>query len=235
MRKFVFIFSLLIAFAVSAQDNYYSMYSFVAEPQNEAAIIKLVDDYYSNNKPEGVFVRLFENHFQDGSQKATHHIVFLGTQEAIANMYSSGDEKFALFITQVNQQTRNGAGSALGRHISLHIDEGEGQRYPYQRIYLLDVDDTQAFDKEHEKFQSKHRPNGQIVVLASPMLGEGHGDYNRVIIAGFKDMNAAIGGANGLLTGSALEARQKAQTEQRANDGDVELVGSGMRILLGAW
>lgn len=235
MRKFVFIFSLLIAFAVSAQDNYYSMYSFVVEPQNEATVVKLVDDYYTNNKPEGVFVRLFENHFQDGSEKATHHIVFLGSQEAIANMYANGDEKFALFITQVNQQTKNGAGSSLGRHISLHIDEGEGQRYPYQRIYLLQADDTQAFDKEFEKFQSKHRPAGQIVVLASPMLGEGHGEYNRVVIAGFKDMNAAIGGAGSLLPEKAREARQKAQTERRANDGDVELIGSGMRILLGAW
>ena len=98
MRKFVLLFSLLIAYVVSAQDNYYTMYSFVVEPQDEGTVYQLVDDYYSKNKPEGVFVRLFENHFQDGSNNATHHIVFLGTQEAIGKMYEGSNDKFALFL-----------------------------------------------------------------------------------------------------------------------------------------
>ncbi|MCK0178502.1 hypothetical protein MWU50_04285 [Flavobacteriaceae bacterium S0862] len=235
MKKFVLLFSMLFALAVNAQDNYYSMYSFVVEPENQATVVKLIDDYYSNNKPEGIFVRLFENHFQDGSEKATHHIVFSGTQDALGEMYASNDEKFALFITQVNQHTKNGGGSALGRHISIHMDEGEGQRFPFQRIYLLQADDTQAFDEAYAKFHSKHRPDDTLSLLASPMLGEGWGEYNRVAVVGFKDMKSAIGGAGALLPEKAREARQKAQTERRANDGNVEIKGSALRILLGAW
>jgi len=235
MKKFLALIALLFAFSLNAQTNYYTVYSFVAEPQNEAAIIKLIDDYYSNNKPEGVFVRLFENHFQDGSQDATHHLIFSGSQEAIGNMYAGGDEKFALFLTQVNQQIKKGAGSSMGRHVSLHLDDGEGNRYPFQRIYLLQADDTQAFDEAYAKFHSKHRPDGTLSLLASPMLGEGWGEYNRVAVVGFKDMKSAIGGAGALLPEKAREARQKAQTERRANDGNVEIKGSALRILLGAW
>lgn len=77
MKKIILSLLLLLAFAVEAQDQYYTNYSFVVEPQNEAAVYKLVDDYYSENKPEGVFVRLFENHFKSPKSKATHMIVFL--------------------------------------------------------------------------------------------------------------------------------------------------------------
>ena len=235
MRNLVLSLFVLISYTVSAQTNYYTMYSFVVEPQNEATIIKLIDDYYSNNKPDGVFVRLFENHFQDGSQEATHHLVFSGSQEAMGAMYAGGDDKFALFLTQVNQHIKKGAGSSMGRHISLHIDDGEGNRYPFQRLYLLQVDDTEAFDREYKKFHSAHRPDGTLSLLATPMLGEGWGEYNRVAVVGFKDMKSAMGGTAALLPEKEREARQKAQTQRRANDGDVDLVGSGLRILLGAW
>ena len=234
MRKFVLLFSLLIAYAVSAQDNYYTMYSFVVEPQDEGTVYQLVDDYYSKNKPEGVFVRLFENHFQDGSNNATHHIVFLGTQEAVGKMYEGSNDKFALFLTQLNQHIKEGAGSALGRHISLH-GLTDGQRYPAQRIYLLDVDNTEAFDREFNKFQLKHNPDGVLVNLGTPILGQGAGKYNRWVIVGYKDIGTAIGGTDKLVSGAALEARLKARDERRANNGEVKLVGSGMRILLGAW
>ena len=235
MRKLILSLLFLIAYAVSAQTNYYTMYSFVVEPQNEATVVKLIDDYYSNNKPEGVFVRLFENHFQDGSQEATHHLIFSGSQEAMGNMYTGGDASFALFLTQVNQQIKKGAGSSMGRHISLHLDEGEGNRYYYHRVYLLKVDDTEAFDREYKKFHSAHRPDGTLSLLATPMLGEGWGEYNRIAVVGFKDMKSAIGGPAALLTEKAREARQKARAQRRANDGDVEIIGSGLRILLGAW
>jgi hypothetical protein len=236
MRKLILsVFALFIALAINAQTNYYTMYSFEVKPENEATVVKLISDYYSNNKPDGVFVRLFENHFQDASKKATHHIIFSGSQEAVGNMYSGGDEKFALFITRLNQHIKAGAGSGMGRHISLHIDEGEGQRYYAQRIYFIHAKDTEAFDKGWDEFHSKHRPDGTLALLASPIAGEGWGEYNRIIVSGFKDMKSAIGGQNSLISGNALKARQDAWQEYRATNGGVELKGNAVRVLLGAW
>lgn len=235
MKKIIFTIAFLFVLIGSAQENYYTNYSFVVEPENEATVFKLVDDYYSENKPEGVFVRLFENHFKDGNNKATHMLVFLGTQEDVGNMYGGGDDKFALFLTRLNQHIKEGSGSSMGRHLALYGDTDSNVRYPAQRIYLLDVKDTEAFDAEYNKFHSKHNPPGVLVNMGNTIVGQGTGKFNRWVIIGFKDMKAAMGGPNKLLSGAALTARQKAWDDFRANDGGVEVVGSSMRMLLGAW
>ncbi|MCK5442831.1 MAG: hypothetical protein KAJ23_13160 [Maribacter sp.] len=234
MKKIILVFALLIGFAVSAQDTYYTTYSFVVEPQNDATIFKLVDDFYSKNKPEGVFVRLFENHFKDAGNKATHQLVFSGTQEAVGNMYGGGpNDTFALFLTRLNQHIKESAGSAMGRNIAFYGESGT--RYPAQRVLLLDVEDTNVFDEAYNKFHSKHNPPGVLVYMGTSITGQGVGKANRWAIIGYKDIKTAIGGRNKLLTGAALKAREKAWANFIANNGGVTVVGSGMRILLGAW
>jgi hypothetical protein len=233
MKKFIFLFALLIGFAVSAQDSYYTMYSFVVAPQDQATVYDLVNDYYSKNKPEGVFVRLFENHFKDPGNKATHSLVFLGSQEAVGNMYAGGpNDTFSLFLTRLNQHIKDGAGSSMGRHIAIYGDTDT--RYPAQRYYLLNVNDTEAFDAGYNNFHSKHNPPGVLVNMGTTIAGS-TGNFNRWVIIGFKDIKTALGGPNKLLSGAALSAREKAWDEFRSSDGGVSVVGSGMRLLLGAW
>ena len=234
MKNFILLFALFIVYVASAQDNYYTKYSFVVDPQDEATVYKLVDDFYSKNKPEGVFVRFFENHFKSQGNNATHSLVFLGTQEAVGNMYGGGpNDTFSLFLVRLNQHIKEGAGSAMGRHIAIYGDTST--RYPAQRYYLLNANDTDAFDAEYNKFHSKHNPPGVLVNMGTTISGQGNGGANRWVIIGFKDIKTALGGPNKLLTGAALSARKKAWDEFRANDGGVSLVGSGMRVLLGAW
>jgi hypothetical protein len=233
MKKILLVFAFCVAFASSAQDSYYTMYNFVVEPQDVSTVYKLVDDFYSTNKSEGVFVRLFENHFKAAGNKATHSIVFLGSQEAVGNMYAGGpNDAFNLFITRLNQHIKDGSGASMGMHIALYGDTST--RYPAQRYYLLDVKDTEAFDAGYHKFHSKHNPPGVLVNMGNTISGS-DGSFNRWVIIGFKDMKAALGGPNKLLSGAALSAREKAWDEFRATDGGVTVVGSGMRLLLGAW
>ena len=234
MRKLFVLFALFLGLTLSAQDTYYTIYSFVVEPQNEAAVYKLFNDYYSANKPEGVYVRLFENHFKDQDSKATHAVVFSGSREAVSKMYSgSGNVDFDLFIARLNPHIKDGAGSGMGRHLALFGDTST--RYPFQRYYLLDAADTDKFDAEFKKFHSKHIPPGMLMNMGTPMLGQGSGDFNRWVIQGYKDMNSAMGGAGSMVTGAAKTAREKAWDEYMASHGGVEIVGTGMRVLLGAW
>jgi hypothetical protein len=210
------------------------MYTFVVEPQDEATVYKLVDDYYSKNKPEGVFVRLFENHFHDAGNNATNAIVFTGTREDLGNMYSGGpNDSFSLFLTRLNQHIKDGSGSAMGRSLSIYGDTNT--RYPVQRYYLLDAEDTDAFDAAHIKFHSENTPPGVIVNMGNIISGMAPNGPNRWVIVGFKDMKTAMGGPNSLLTGAALTAREKAWDDFLASNGGVRIVRSGLRMLLGAW
>jgi hypothetical protein len=234
MRRFVLLFALLLAFAVNAQDTYFTTYSFVVEPQEEATVRQLVDDYYSKNKPEGVFVRLFENHFHDGGNTATHAIVFTGSLDDLSKMYDGGSsESFSLFLTRLNQHIKDGNGSAMGHHLAIYGDTNT--RYPFQRYYYLKVKDPAAFDTAYKKFQAAHNPTGVIVNMGDISVGNAPNGPNRWAISGFKTMKAAMGGQNSLLSGAALTAREKAWDEFLATNGGAEVLRSGMRILLGAW
>jgi len=58
------------------------------------------------------------------------------------------------------------------------------------------------------------------------------------VVLGFKDFKSALGGATKMLSGAALDARNKAWDEYMASldsHGGVKLVSTGLRILLGEW
>ena len=61
---------LFTVFAISAQQSYWSNYTFIVEPENEATVFKLIDDYFKENKIEGVTVSLYSNHFHDEDNTA---------------------------------------------------------------------------------------------------------------------------------------------------------------------
>ncbi|UCE92908.1 MAG: hypothetical protein JSV73_08775, partial [Flavobacteriaceae bacterium] len=65
MKKLVTFVLLFTAFAINAQQSYWTSYSFIVEPENEATVFKLIDDYFKEHKMEGVTVSLYANHFHD--------------------------------------------------------------------------------------------------------------------------------------------------------------------------
>ena len=87
MKKLILIAFFFIAISVNAQQSYWTYYNFTVEPQNEAAVLKLVEDYFKEHKPDGVTVRFFENHFHDGGNNYTHSIGFSGSLDAMGNQY----------------------------------------------------------------------------------------------------------------------------------------------------
>jgi len=236
MKKVFLLFAVLLACTVNAQDTYFTMYSFTVEPQEVTTVRQLVDDYYSKNKPEGVFVRLFENHFHDAGNSATHSLVFTGSVDDVSKMYDGGsNDSFALFLTRLNQHIKEGGGAMMGQHLALYGDTSNNQRYPFQRYFLLEVNDTQAFDAGYKNFHSKNNPPGVLVNMGNILSGNAPNGPDRWVIIGFKSMKAAMAGPNSLLSGAALTAREKAWNEFMANNGGAQVQRSGMRILMGAW
>ena len=234
MRKFIIYLLLLTAISINAQQSYFTFYSFSVEPQNEATVYQLVNDYYSANKAEGISVFLYENHFNDSGNNFTHAIVFSGSFDDVGNMYSGGNnDTWNLFLTRLNQHIKEGFSSAMGTSIASYGDFSTS--YPAQRYILLHVEDGSAFNTAYKAFNSKHNPEGRITMMGNITAGRSPDGENRWVILGFKDFKAAIGGTNKLLSEQALAAKNKAWDEFKATDGEVRVVRTGLRVLLGQW
>ena len=90
MKKLLLLFAIVFSSSLFAQEYYWTSYSFNVAPEDEEIVAKLTNDYFSlpNSKVDGVTVFLFENHFKDNSNNASHTIVFTGTLDAMGNQYS---------------------------------------------------------------------------------------------------------------------------------------------------
>ena len=234
MRNLILICALFLGLASSAQEVYFTIYNFTVEPQNEASVYQLCEEYFSKNKPEGVNVALWENHFNDRTNNFTHSIVFSGSLDAMGDMYSGGnDDTWNYFITRVNQQIKDGFSSAMGKRLVAYGEDGEP--HPFQRYYILDVDDTSKWIESYKKLMEKHNPEGRLNMMGGYSVGHGPDGANMWVINGFKDFKTAMGGVDMLRTDAEKKAGKKAWDEHRENNSDVELVRSGLRILLKSW
>ena len=62
MKKTFFLLSVLVTSITFGQTRYWTSYNFTVEPQNEAAIYKLVDDYFkANPTSDDVNAYFYEN------------------------------------------------------------------------------------------------------------------------------------------------------------------------------
>ena len=234
MKKLVFCLFLFTALSISAQEMYFTIYNFTVEAEDVSTVYKLVDDYYSENKAEGVSVGLYENHFNDSGNNFSHSIVFAGSLDAMGAMYAGGqNDSWELFITRINQHLKDSFSSAMGTRIASTGDLSTP--HPIQRYFILDSEDGDAFEAGFRKFHSAHDPEEIIAMMGNFTAGRSPEGENRWVIIGFKDFKGAMGGAEQYLTDSEQKARDKAWDEYMASHGGVEVIRSGLRVLLGNW
>jgi hypothetical protein len=220
--------------SLQAQDMYWTSYNFVVETQNVAAVYTLVDDYFKQNKTEGVTVRLFENHFNDSGNEYTHSIGFSGTLDAMGSWYSNAQgDTWEFFLTRLNQHVKEGINSFMGRIITVSGDQATS--YPVQNYYLIDVADEDTFLTARQKYTDGLKKEGWLMVLGSITSGHSPDGESHMVIQGFKDFRAAMGGVDAMLSTEQVEARKKSWKEFQATNGGVKLVRSGTRLLLGKW
>ena len=234
MKKLCTLLGLFMVFTLTAQDTYFTVYNFSVAAEDVSSVYDLVDGYYSKNKPDGVTVSLYENHFNDKGYNFTHSIVFSGTLDAMGGMYAGGDnDTWQLFITRINIHMEEGFSSLMGRRLDGYGDSST--QHPVQKYFLLDAADTDAFDTGYAKYHSKHNPEGAIVAMGNITAGRSPHGENRWVIQGFKDFKSAMGGTNMLRTEKEKAASDKAWQAYMDSHGGVEVVRSGLRVQLGQW
>ena len=234
MRKLLLTCALFIGFICSGQDVYFTIYNFNVESENVSTVANLFDDYFSKNKPDGVMVSLWENHFNDSGNNFSHAVVFSGSLDAIGDMYAGGDnDAWNLFLARVNQHLESSFSSAMGRQLAMYGDPSVA--HPYQRYFLIDVNDMSKWVDSYKKMNSEHNPEGRLNMMGTIGAGRGPDGANAWVINGFKDFKTAMAGAGGLRTEAEQEASSKAWDKHQEEGGGATLVRSGMRILVKSW
>lgn len=234
MRKFILISALFLGLICHAQESYFTVYNFSVEAEDVSTIFKLFDDYFSENKPADVSVSLWENHFNDSGNNFTHSVVFSGSLDAMGAMYSrENNDTWNLFIARVNQHMESGFSAFMGRILSVHGDANT--EHPFQRYYILDVDDMSKWVDSHNKMMENNNPDGRLQYMGNITVGHGPDGANAWVINGFKDFKTAMAGVGSLRTDAEKEASSKAWEKHREEGGEVSLVRSGLRIHLKTW
>ena len=234
MKKLITCLMLFTVFAISAQQSYWSNYTFIVEPENEATVFKLIDDYFKEHKTEGVTVSLYDNHFHDEMNSATHWIVFSGSLDALGAMYANdAGDAWDLLGARLDHHIKDGSGSRMGTLKQAYGDtEGD---FPIQHYYILDVEDAAAMEEGLNNFNAKHKPTGRVVMMGNITSGISSEGENHWVVAGYKDFKSAMAGARGGLTDKQRTARDADWKAFQENNGGVRMVRSGLRVRLGQW
>ena len=234
MKKLITCLLLFTVFTISAQESYWTNYTFIVEPENESVVFKLIDDYFKEHKTEGVTVSLYANHFHDEENTATHMIVFAGSLDALGAMYANdGGDAWDLLGARLDHHIKDGSGARMGTMKKAYGDtEGD---FPIQRYFILDVEDSDAFEASYSKFNTDHKPAGRMVMMGNITSGVSPEGENHWVIAGYKDFKGAIGGARAGLSDEQRAAQKTDWKTFQDNNGGVRMVRSGLRVRLGQW
>jgi hypothetical protein len=232
-KRFFYLFALM-AITLSAQESYWTNYHVVIEPQNEATVYKLMNDYFTANQPEGITVTLYENHFNDHEHNFTHAIGFSGSLDAMGNFYGgNGGDTWKLFLVQLNQHIKEGYSSRMGTR-KFHAGD-LSQDYPVQKYFIVHADDGGVWDKAFETYMKGNIAPGMMSMMGNFTAGASPNRENRWVVNGFKDFKSAMGGAGYLRSDAANKANEKAWQTFLDNNGESHLVRSGLRVRVGQW
>ena len=228
MKIIILLLSLTITSVTFAQTRYWTSYNFSIEPQNQAAVYKLLDDYFTA-KPtsDDVNAYLYENHFKDNGNNYSHSLIWAGSLDGMGAQYKPKQDKhWELLLTKLTQLIDEFHSATMGNTV---VNIGENK--PIQRYFYLDVEDPQSYLAAFNKYQ-KYRPKDRQVLLGGFSAGRSPDGETHWIIIGFDDMKSAMDA--GAYRRNNAQA-QKAWDEYGKNRGETRLVRSGLRIMLGNW
>ena len=228
MKKTFFLLSVLVTSITFGQTRYWTSYNFTVEPKNEAAVYKLVDDYFkANPTSDDVNAYFYENHFKDSGNNYSHSFIWAGSLDGMGAQYAPKQDKdWELLITKINQLIDKYHSATMGNTV---VNIGENK--PIQRYFYLDVEDPKSYLVAFNKYQ-KYRPKDRQVLLGDFSAGRSPDGETHWIIIGFDDMKSAMDA--GAYRRNNTQA-QKAWDEYGKNRGETRLVRSGLRIMLGNW
>ena len=104
---------------------------------------------------------------------------------------------------------------------------------PVQNLFWLKVNDAATFAKGFKKYNSKHNPDDRRVTLGQFNLGRSPIGETHYVLVGVNDFKTAMN--PGLYRQSNPAAKEAWGKYMDDIDGNVELIRTSTRVMLGKW
>ena len=102
--------------------------------KNEAAVYKLIDDYFkANPTSDEVNAYLYVNHFKDSGNNYSHSFIWAGSLDGMGKQYLPREDKdWELLLTKLNQLIDEFHSSTMGNTV---VNKGDIK--PIQRYFFM--------------------------------------------------------------------------------------------------
>lgn len=139
-----------IGFSLNAQNpdfNHWAVYGFKVSSENESTVFNIIDDYFTNNKADGISVSLYNVMFASTDVTATHIISFDGNKEDMGQFFNptNSDSESALFFSKLNYFVDESSFSGNGVRLARFGVKEEVM--PVQEIFVIDVEEFSEYRK----------------------------------------------------------------------------------------
>jgi len=234
MKKFL---SLILIFCVSfSYSQTWSSYGIKVAPENEETVLKIMDDYFTKNKIEGVTVSLYSIMFTAADLNFTHEVIFSGEGEALTKLYEPGfqDTAWQLFSSKINNFAENVFSGQGWRNFNF------GETNPFQLVITFkgDWEEINKWTAMETKLGEKYPQDFRSFASGGINVGGPSNQASHWMVTGWKtfaDYNENWSNTQKFRAENPAFVKEMEKINKDIDYSEVEFITKTMRVLVKQW
>ena len=234
MKKFLsFILIFWVSFSFSQN---WSAYGIKVAPENEETVVKIMDDYFTNNKIEGVTVSLYSIMFTAADLDFTHEVIFSGEGDAMAKLYEPGfqDTAWQLFSSKISNFVENVFSGQGWRNFNF------GETMPFQLVYTFkgEYEEINKWMAMESELNEKHPKDFRSFAAGGINAGGPSNEASHWMVTGWKtyaDYNNNWSNNQKFRAENPAFVKERDRIEKNIDYSSVEFITKTMRVLVKQW
>ena len=231
------ILSFILIFWISfTYSQTWSAYGIKVAPENEEIVVKIIDDYFTNNKIEGVTVSLYSIMFTAADLDFTHEVIFSGEGEAMAKLYEPGfqDTAWQLFSSKISNFADNVFSGQGWRNFNF------GDTNPFQLVITFkgNWEEINKWMAMENKLNEKYPKDFRSFAAGGINVGGPSNEASHWMVTGWKtyaDYNENWNNTLKFREQNPAFVKEKDKIEKDIDYSDVEFITKTMRVLVKQW
>lgn len=229
--------SFILIFWVSfSYSQIWTAYGVKVAPENEEIVVKIIDDYFTNNKIDGITVSLYSVMFTAADLDFTHEVIFSGEAEAFAKLYEPGfqDTAWQLFSSKISNFSENTFSGQGWRNFNF------GETMPFQLVITFkgDWQEINKWTAMETKLNEKYPQDFKSFASGGIVVGGPSNKASSWMVTGWKTYADYLSNWNNSQKFEAENpayVKEKAKMEKEIDYKSIEPVTKTMRVLVKQW